>query len=46
MPSTCPIAPRRGIPVTNTPDVLTEDVADIAFALLLAAARRIPRGDA
>ncbi|WP_043363877.1 2-hydroxyacid dehydrogenase [Belnapia sp. F-4-1] len=37
---------KRGIPVTNTPDVLTEDVADLAFALLLAAARRIPAADA
>ncbi len=37
---------RRGIPVTNTPDVLTEDVADLALALLLAAARRIPFADA
>ena len=36
----------RGIRVTNTPDVLTEDVADMAWALLLAAARRIPAGDA
>ncbi|PZW48712.1 D-3-phosphoglycerate dehydrogenase [Humitalea rosea] len=36
----------RGIPVTNTPDVLTEEVADMAMALLLAAARRIPAGDA
>jgi D-3-phosphoglycerate dehydrogenase len=36
----------RGIRVTNTPDVLTEDVADMAFALMLAAARRIPAGDA
>ena len=34
------------IPITNTPDVLTEDVADLAFGLLLAAARRIPAGDA
>jgi len=32
----------RGIPVTNTPDVLTDDVADLAVALLLAAARRVP----
>ncbi|WP_236037424.1 2-hydroxyacid dehydrogenase [Belnapia arida] len=37
---------KRGIPVTNTPDVLTEDVADLAFGLLLAAARRIPAADA
>lgn len=29
----------RGIPVGNTPDVLTEATADLAFALLLAAAR-------
>jgi lactate dehydrogenase-like 2-hydroxyacid dehydrogenase len=41
-----PHATRRGIPVTNTPDVLTEDVADLAIGLLLAAARRIPFGDA
>jgi glyoxylate reductase len=32
----------RGIPVGNTPDVLTEATADLAFALLLAAARQIP----
>ena len=32
--------------MTNTPDVLTDDVADIAVALLLAAARRLPQGDA
>lgn len=36
----------RGIRVTNTPDVLTEEVADMAIGLLLAAARRIPAGDA
>jgi D-3-phosphoglycerate dehydrogenase len=36
----------RGIRVTNTPDVLTEDVADMGWALLLATARRIPAGDA
>ena len=35
----------RGIPVTNTPDVLTEEVADLAFALLLATARAIPEAD-
>jgi lactate dehydrogenase-like 2-hydroxyacid dehydrogenase len=38
-------AKRRGIAVTNTPDVLTEDVADIALALLLSAIRRVPQGD-
>jgi glyoxylate reductase len=36
-------AARRGIPVGNTPDVLTETTADLAFALLLAAARRLPQ---
>ncbi len=35
----------HGIPVTNTPDVLTEDVADMAFALLLGVAREVPRAD-
>lgn len=35
-----------GITVTNTPDVLTEATADLTFALLLAAARRIPEADA
>ena len=33
-------ATERGILVTNTPGVLTETTADLAFALLLAAARR------
>jgi len=32
---------RRRIPVTNTPDVLTETTADLAFALLLATPRRL-----
>lgn len=41
-----PAAKARGIRVTNTPDVLTEEVADMAIGLLLAAARRIPAGDA
>ena len=36
----------RNIAVTNTPDVLTEDVADLGVGLLLATARAIPRGDA
>ncbi len=35
----------RGIRVTHTPGVLTEATADLAFALLLAAARRVPEGD-
>lgn len=34
-----------GIPVSNTPGVLTQATADFAFALLLAAARRITEGD-
>ncbi|MGC9993983.1 MAG: D-glycerate dehydrogenase [Terriglobia bacterium] len=36
---------RRGIPVTNTPDVLTETTADLAFALLMAAPRRLVECD-
>jgi glyoxylate reductase len=36
---------QRGILVTNTPGVLTETTADLAFALLLATARRIPEAD-
>lgn len=36
----------RGIPATNTPGVLTETTADLAFALLLALARRLPEGEA
>ena len=36
---------RRGIAVTNTPDVLTEATADATFALLLDACRRISEGD-
>lgn len=34
-------ATARGIPVGNTPGVLTETTADLAFALLMAAARRL-----
>jgi glyoxylate reductase len=37
-------AKERGIPVGNTPDVLTDATADLAFALLLALARRIVPG--
>lgn len=33
----------HGIAVTNTPDVLTDDVADLAIALMLALYRRIPQ---
>jgi len=39
-------ARENGIRVTNTPDVLTEDVADLGMALMLAVARRLPEGDA
>ncbi len=35
-------AAARGIPIGNTPDVLTDATADLAFTLLLAAARRLP----
>jgi len=37
-----PACTRRGIPVGNTPGVLTETTADLAFALLMAVARRLP----
>jgi len=36
---------KRGIVVTNTPDVLTETTADFAWALLMAAARRVVEAD-
>lgn len=36
---------KRGIVVTNTPDVLTEEVADFAMGLLLATVRQIVKGD-
>ncbi|GAB2269404.1 hypothetical protein Dimus_004322 [Dionaea muscipula] len=35
----------KGIRVTNTPDVLTDDVADLAIGLMLATLRRIPACD-
>lgn len=38
-------ATRRGVLVTNTPDVLTEATADLAWALLLAVARRVVEAD-
>ncbi len=40
-----PEATRRGIPVTNTPGVLTDTTADFAWTLLMAAARRVAEGD-
>jgi len=40
-----PAATKRGIIVGNTPGVLTETTADLAFALLMAAARRVVEGD-
>ena len=39
-------ATARGIPVGNTPDVLTESTADLALALLLGIARRLAEGEA
>ena len=39
-------ATRREIPVTNTPGVLTDSTADMAFALMMAACRRVVEGDA
>lgn len=38
-------AKARGIAVTNTPDVLSEEVADYAMGLLLSLARRLPQGE-
>ena len=38
-------ANRRGLIVTNTPDVLTDATADLTWALILATARRIVEGD-
>jgi glyoxylate reductase len=38
-------ATARGIPVGNTPGVLTDTTADFAWALLMAAARRVAQGD-
>jgi glyoxylate reductase len=36
---------RRGVLASNTPEVLTETTADTAWALMMAAARRVPEGD-
>lgn len=38
-------AAEKGVVVTNTPKVSTEATAELTFAILLAAARRIPEGD-
>jgi lactate dehydrogenase-like 2-hydroxyacid dehydrogenase len=38
-------ARRHGVRVTNTPDVLTDDVADLGMGLMLAASRQIVAGD-
>jgi lactate dehydrogenase-like 2-hydroxyacid dehydrogenase len=38
-------ARERGVPVTNTPDILTDEVADLAIGLMLASARQIPFAD-
>lgn len=38
-------AQRRGVIVTNTPDVLTDATADLTWALILATARRVIEGD-
>ena len=38
-------ARERGVRVTNTPDVLTDDVADLGMALILAASRQLVAGD-
>jgi glyoxylate reductase len=38
-------AKRRGLIVTNTPDVLTESVAEFTWGLILAAARRVGEGE-
>ncbi len=38
-------ATRRGVVITNTPDVLTDTTADFAWSLLMAAARRVAESD-
>jgi lactate dehydrogenase-like 2-hydroxyacid dehydrogenase len=38
-------AKEKGITVCNTPDVLTQTTAELGFALMMSAARRVPEGD-
>lgn len=38
-------AVQRGVPVTHTPGVLNDDVADLAIGLMLSVSRRIPQAD-
>src|SRR6266568_5056203 len=40
-----PAATRHGVMATHTPGVLTDTTADFAFALMMAAARRVAEGD-
>lgn len=40
-----PAAIEHGIPVTHTPEVLTDDVADLAMGLVLSVGRTIPQAD-
>ncbi|MGZ3707716.1 MAG: NAD(P)-dependent oxidoreductase, partial [Bdellovibrionota bacterium] len=42
----CRACARRGVRVTNTPEVLTRATAELAATLLMAAARRVPEGEA
>jgi len=41
-----PACHARGVPVTNTPDVLNDDVADLGIALILGAMRQLAQGHA
>jgi glyoxylate reductase len=41
-----PVATELGVPVSNTPGVLTDTTADLTWALLLSAARNVASGDA
>ncbi|HEX7892391.1 MAG TPA: 2-hydroxyacid dehydrogenase [Ramlibacter sp.] len=38
-------AKARGVPVTHTPEVLNDEVADLALGLMLSVARKIPQSD-